>query len=297
MASAVSSKRSYPLYFMAPALLVFTVFFIGPAVLGMGLSFTNATVRSTDYDWVGLDNYVRLFTTPGNSVLNAVTNTLIYAAVVSVAKTAIGVGLALFLNMSFRGRDPLRALIYMPIMFSAVVIGILFNYILKPDGPLNEILRTAGLGFLAADWLGSFEIALYSVAGIDTWVYIGWTVVIVLAALQAVPQDVIEAAEIDGAGAWRKFFSVRLPLIRPSIVIALLLTIVSGLKVFDLIYTTTGGGPGFSTQVISTFTAKSLGSGLLGFASAASVLQFVFIAVIALAVQSALLRKQQKDLS
>lgn len=283
--SRTTIRNSYPLYFLAPALVIFTIFFIGPAIVGMQLSFTDATVRSMNPKWVGWDNYIKLFTATGGNIWNAIGNTLIYAVLVSVVKTSLGIAIALFLYMKFKGRNALRALIYMPIMFSAVVIGILFNYILKPDGPLNAFLKLIGLGFLQQNWLGSFDIALYSVVGVDSWVYVGWTVVIVLAALGGVPKDCLESADMDGAGPIRKFFLIRLPLIWGSVTIAFLLTIISGMKVFDLIYTTTGGGPGYSTQVISTFIAKSLGSGLLGFASAASVLQFVFISIISMIIQ------------
>ncbi len=275
--------RAYPYWFLAPATVIFGAFFVLPALLGMWLSFTNASTVASRQDFVGLDNF-RLLVRNGPAFLGALGNQLLYAAATTIGKTGIGVLLAFFLNRAFVGRNALRALVYMPIMFSTIVVGIVFRFILAGDGLLNDVLRGVGLGVLARDWLGSFELALWSVSAIDIWMGVGWTVVLVLAALQGVPEELIESAKIDGANKWRQATQVSLPIIMPMVGLAALLTTISGLKSFEIIYATTGGGPGRSTEVMTTFIARALGTTNLGYASAVGFVQFVVITVIALVI-------------
>lgn len=275
--------RAYPYWFLAPATVIFGAFFVLPALLGMWLSFTNASTVASRQDFVGLDNF-RLLVRNGPAFLGALGNQLLYAAATTIGKTGIGVLLAFFLNRAFVGRNALRALVYTPIMFSTIVVGIVFRFILAGDGLLNDVLRGVGLGVLARDWLGSFELALWSVSAIDIWMGVGWTVVLVLAALQGVPEELIESAKIDGANKWRQATQVSLPIIMPMVGLAALLTTISGLKSFEIIYATTGGGPGRSTEVMTTFIARALGTTNLGYASAVGFVQFVVITVIALVI-------------
>ena len=275
--------RAYPYWFLAPATAIFGAFFVLPALLGMWLSFTNASTVASRQDFIGLDNF-RLLIRNGPAFLGALGNQVIYAASTTIGKTGIGVVLAVFLNRAFVGRNALRALVYMPIMFSTIVVGIVFRFILAGDGLLNDVLRGVGLGVLARDWLGSFELALWSVSAIDIWMGVGWTVVLVLAALQGVPEELIESAKIDGASRWRQATQVSLPIVMPTVGLAALLTTISGLKSFEIIYATTGGGPGRSTEVMTTFIARALGTTNLGYASAVGFVQFAVITVIALGI-------------
>lgn len=285
------TRRYYPTYFLAPALVIFTVFYILPAFVGLGLSLTDAKLTSSAMKFVGLDNYATLFAAGGQFV-PAVINQFIFAFLVTAGKTALGVALALFMDQRFVGRDFLRALVYAPIMLSLVVVGMVFNYLLADAGFVNEVLRFIGLGDIARAWLGDFDTALVAVAAIDVWVGVGWTLVIVLAALQGVPRDVLEASRIDGASPARTIVSIKLPLIAHAINLALLLTFISGMKAFDIIYATTGGGPGHSTEVISTFIAKQMVTGSLAVPAAASFAQFVLITTIAFVINFYIRRKE-----
>jgi len=274
-------RTYYPRWFLLPATLIFTVFFITPAVLGLWLSLTDATVLTQKVNFVGLAQYQLLFGEEREKFLQALTNNLLFAVLDTIAKTGLGVALAFLLNRAWRGRTVVRAIVYLPIMFSTIVIGILFTYILHSDGLVNTALTKVGLGVLAKDWLGDFGLALYSVVGIDTWMGVGWTVVLVLAALQAIPNDVIEAARLDGAEGWQLTFRIKMPFIAHAVNLALLLTFISGMKVFDIVFASTGGGPGNSTEVLATYLQKSMSSGSLGFPAAVSVVQFVLITILA----------------
>ncbi|WP_165867138.1 carbohydrate ABC transporter permease [Schaalia canis] len=290
-ASSRRRARMYPSYFLAPALIIFTVFYIIPAFVGLGLSLTDATLTSSTMKFVGLTNYYTLFSSTGQ-FLPAVLNQFLFAFLVTIGKTGVGVLLALFMDQRFIGRDFLRALVYAPIMISLVVVGMVFNFLLDSDGIVNQFLEVVGLGAITRPWLGDFDTALVTVAGIDVWIGVGWTVVIVLAALQSVPQDALEAAKIDGAGPIRTVWSIKLPLVAHAVNLALLLTFISGMKAFDIIYATTGGGPGHSTEVISTFIAKQLVTGSLALPAAASFAQFVLITTIAFLIHFLIQRSQ-----
>lgn len=276
--------RSYSYGFLVPAAVIFTVFFVLPAVLGLVLSFTNATLYTNGYDFIGLANYQRLFGPNGALFFGSIFNQVKFALASTAGKTIIGVALALFLNQAFRGRNFVRAIVYLPIMFSTIVVGILFNFILSQNGLLNQLLSGVGLTALAQDWFGNFNIALLSIAGVDVWMGVGWTVVIVLAALQAIPEDIVEAAQLDGARSFHMTIYIKIPYIMHAITLAALLTLIAGMQAFDIIYATTGGGPGNSTEVMATFIARQLGTGNLGYPAAASFVQFALIAAIALVV-------------
>lgn len=279
-AGFTAEAHAYPYWFAAPATAIFTLFFVLPAALGLWLSFTNASTMSRRQDFVGLANF-ELLLDNGPAFFGALSNQFVYALLTTIGKTGIGVLLAFYLNRAFFGRNLLRAVVYMPIMFSTIVVGIVFGFLLRYDGLVNEFLRNVGLDVLAQDWLGNFDLALISVSAVDVWMGVGWTVVLVLAALQGVPQELLESAEVDGAGRWARATMVSLPLIAPTIGLAALLTFIAGLKGFEIIYATTGGGPGHATEVMTTFIAKALGTTNLGYASAVSFVQFAIITLAA----------------
>ncbi len=273
-------NSTYPYAFLLPAVAVFTVFFLLPAFFGMYLSLTDASTYVPDTHFVGLANY-RLMAGDSSVLWNATWNQFLYAACVTVGKTGLGVAIAFLLNRAFAGARFLRVMVYMPIMFSTIVVGLLFGYILKADGPVNALLQPFGL---AQDWFGSFDLALYSVTAVDTWMGVGWTVVLVLAALQAVPRELVESAQIDGAGPWQVARHIKIPFIRHAINLAALLTFITGMKAFDMIYATTGGGPGTATEVLTSYVYKQLNTGALGYASAVNVVQFLLITSVALVI-------------
>lgn len=276
-------KRNYPVYFLIPILIIFTIFYVSPALLGLLYSVTDASITTSGIHFVGLQNYTLVFS-EGSAFLISIWNQFKFAFFDAFGKTIIGILLALLLNRKFRGNNFLRAIVYMPIMFGTIVVGIIFNYILSYQGFLNSMFNAIGLDFLAKDWLGDFDLALYSVVGVDIWVGVGWSVLLILAALQSVPKELIECAEIDGASSSRRFFKITLPFILHAINLSFLMCVISGLKAFEIIYAMTGGGPGHATEVMTTFLAKSMSSGSIGYPAAISVCQFIIVTTIALSI-------------
>lgn len=264
------------------SLFIFCAFYLASVVLSFFLSLTDWHIRQPDINFVGFKNFIRLF--GDDRFLASFRNTFVYAAITTLLKTALGLVIALVLNRRFRGVKFFRALFYMPCILSTLVIGYVFGFILRPDGLLNGVLKAVGLGVLTRDWLGNFDTALYSVALIETWLWTGFCAVIILAGLQAIPAELLEASAIDGTNRLQTFSHVIVPLVRPAINVVLILNIIGGMKVFDIIMATTNGGPGLATEVMTTFIYKSQSTGAMGYAAAIGLVQFLVITVISITV-------------
>lgn len=272
-----------PYLLIAPAFVVYAAFLLYPLGRAVQLSF---------YDWdglslgvfVGVDNYVSLATDPAlrASFGHALVLMVFYAAIPLV----VGLLIAAILNRAkVRGLGFFRTVFFVPQVIALVVAATAWRSIYAMNGPLNAVLRAVGLESVARDWLGDYTFALPAIGVIGTWIEIGLVTVLMLAGMGRVSRDLYEAARLDGAGAVREFFAVTLPSVRGEIAVALTLTIVAALKTFDLVYMTTGGGPGNTTTVPSyqvyrqAFLVKEV-----GLASAIGVTLTVLIFAINLAV-------------
>ncbi len=161
-----------------------------------------------------------------------------------------------------------------------IVVGIVFKSILHPaTGVLNEFLRGIGLDFLAQQWLTNPNLALYSVIGVDTWKGIGYIMVIMIAGLQVIPTEYYEAAELDGANQWDEFWQITLPLLMPTLTVTTMLNLLYGLKVFDIVWVLTNGGPGYATETVYTVVFKEFSKGRYGVSTALSTLLFVVMSI------------------
>ena len=252
-----------------------------PGVAGIAYSFTNWSSYSTKLNFIGLENFKTIFSSSGNYLL-FVKNTFIFTLVTIVAKTVLGLALALLLTEGVKRMAYFyRMLIYLPVVLPMLTVALIFRSILNPaTGLLNIVLRGVGLGVLAQKWLVNPHIALYSVIGVDTWAGVGYIMVILIAGLQSIPRDYLEAAEVDGAGFWAKLYWVTLPLMMPAIIIVTVLNLLYALKVFDVVYALTNGGPGYATDVIYTAIFQDFSQGLWGLGTAFSSLLFVFMGVL-----------------
>ena len=239
----MNKNKRYPALFMAPGVLIYGVFFILPVLIGVWYSFTNWNFTRADY--VGLMNYKNIISDP--SIKRALLNTIIFTVVTTVGKVGLGLALAVFLNRKLHLRNYLRGISFFPAIISTVAVGIVFTAILHPYGLLNQFFRALGLDFLAKNWLTDTKLALLSVCGVEIWKWSGFNMVIILAGLQAVPPEYQEAATIDGANAWQRFWRVTFPLILPAFNNAFVNSLIGGLKVFDIIVATTNGVPGVTT--------------------------------------------------
>ena len=287
----MNKNKRYPALFMAPGVLIYGVFFILPVLIGVWYSFTNWNFTRADF--VGLMNYKNIISDP--SIKRALLNTIIFTVVTTVGKVGLGLALAVFLNRKLHLRNYLRGISFFPAIISTVAVGIVFTAILHPYGLLNQFFRALGLDFMAKNWLTDTKLALLSVCGVEIWKWSGFNMVIILAGLQAVPPEYQEAATIDGANAWQRFWRVTVPLILPAFNNAFVNSLSGGLKVFDIIVATTNGGPGVTTQVMNTMIYRSFSFNMQGEANAGYVLLAVIVALFAVSSYS-IIRKREVDL-
>jgi raffinose/stachyose/melibiose transport system permease protein len=253
---AVIRRRRSPLWmFLIPAALFYGFVVLWPSVQGAALAFTDWNGLSADKTFTGLDNFVKMLHDP--KALRALGNTLLIAVVITVVQNGIGLLLALGVNSRIKSRNVLRVLFFAPAIIVPIATGYLWRNLLAPNGAVNQLLDGIGLGFLKQSWLGNGSIALWCIAGVVIWQFAGYSMVIFLANLQSIPTEVIEASHVDGAGAFRRFWSIIRPELAPAITINLMLSIIGGVKLFDQVWVMTGGGPGGSTETLSTLLYKN----------------------------------------
>ena len=265
---------SYPHWFYIPAGVLFAVIFIAPTLLSFYFSTTRWTLF--DSEFIGLENFYQFFREP--ALIQGARNTIIYAVVTSGLKVIIGLLLATLLTSRIRLRTLLRSLIFFPVLVSTVAVGITFAVLMHPStGLINRTLEVFGID--GPSWLTDPSIALLSVAFVDIWKGVGIALVIFIAGIMSIPEDYFDAARLEG-GAWVKFRHVIIPLSRNATFTVILLSFIGGLRSFDLIWTMTRGGPGFSTDVIASTIYKQYQAGFYGLATAGNVLLFIAVTLI-----------------
>lgn len=241
-----------PWLFALPALGLYGVFLVYPAASSLWLSLTDWDGLSPDKSFVGLDNYVAIAKDP--VVATAARNNLIWTVVTLTIPVLLGLVLALLLNGKARGKPILRLLFYTPCVLPLVSIASIWGWLYNPQyGAINEFLRMVGLDGLAQPWLGQDSTALAAVMVPAIWLRTGFPMLLYLAALQGIPEELYEAATVDGASRWQQLRYVTLPSLKSAHYIVLALSLIDSFKVFDLIYAMTYGGPGTSTQVMGTW--------------------------------------------
>ena len=209
-------------------------------------------------------------------------NTLVFTAVTTILKNAIGLLLAVLLTKSIKLLNMHRGIMFMPSVLSTLIIGMIFKSILDPQsGLLNSFFRTIGLDFLAQKWLVTSELAFGSVMAVDIWRGVGYIMTILIAGIMSIDTTYYEAAAIDGANGFQKFRYITFPLLLPTMATTTVLNIIYGLKVFDMVYALTNGGPGkATTEVLYTAVFKKFGTGQYAVGTALSSVMFVFMVII-----------------
>ena len=237
--------------FILPVVVFFCTFFVYPLFYAIRLSLFEWTGFTPDMAFVGLRNFAGIFT---NWVFwVAVKNTLIFALLLTTLQTVIGLALAIVLDTSLLLREVFKVIFFTPVLVSIAVISLLWSRIFEPNfGLLNGVLNALGLHSLTRIWLGDAHVALYAVVGVSTWCGFGYSMVLFLAGLQNINEDLKEAAKIDGASDLGVIRFIVLPLMRPVITLVSTLTLIGGLKVFEIIYVMTNGGPNHATESISS---------------------------------------------
>ncbi|NNN33080.1 sugar ABC transporter permease [Streptomyces sp. S3(2020)] len=269
----------YPRWFHIPGSALYVVFFAVPTMVSLYFALTRWTLFDTQF--IGFDNFTEFFDDP--QLYGSFINTFIYGAVTSAAKVVIGFGLAVLLTSQVLGRGYLRAVVFFPVLVSTVGVGLTFKSLLDPyHGAVNGVL--GWFGVQGPGWLTDPHLALFTVAAVDIWKGVGVATLILIAGIVAIPQEYFEAARVDGAGAWRVFRTITLPLSRPAIGSVVILSLIGGLRSFDLIWTMTGGGPGFSSDVIASVIYKQYQAGFYGLSTAGNVILFVVVTAIMIPV-------------
>ena len=252
---SAGNKRDlvFPLVLIAPAILVLLSLSIYPLIYSVTISLQTQTAEGSSWS---VSNFTRLFT--DGFFLAAMAHTFVYATAALILEFSIGLGLALLLNSQIRGRGFFRATLLVPMMLPAVVVGVVWRLMLNPNfGAINGTLKNFGLNTESLTWTASPRLAMLSVIAVDVWQWTPFVFLVLLAGLQAIPQEPYEAALIDGSSRWQTFRYVTLPLLKPAILIALLLRTMDLLRVFDQIFILTEGGPGFATETISLYIYRA----------------------------------------
>lgn len=268
--------------FIAPAIVVYAVVVLYPSIAGVFYAFTDWRGIG-GYSFVGFDNFDRLL--HDDRAIGSLRNTLLLTVAIVVVQNGVGLLLALGVHARIKSRTVLRVIFFAPVVVSPVMVAFLWKYIYNPDpgAGLNGLLGAVGLGGLQQDWLGNPSLALWSVAAMIVWQFAGYSMVIFLANLEGIPDELLEASRIDGAGTWARFRYVVWPLLGPAITINVMLSTIGGLKLFDQIFAATNGGPGYSTETLSTIIYKqAFVFGDYGYSTAIAFVLALFVAAVSL---------------
>ena len=269
----------YFILFILPAFLIYLLFSIVPFLYTVFYSFTDYTdMNPVNLQFVGISNYLKVFHTP--LMTTAIKNSVIYAILLTSFQTILALPLAVVLDKKLKTRNLLRAVYFFPAVFSSLIIGYLWNFIMSSSdyGLVNNLFHRMGLetfNFFTANR------ALFSVIFTQVWQWTGWAMVIYLANLQSISKDLYEAADIDGTSGLQRFFYITLPLMCPSVKIIVVTGLIGGMKVFDIIYSMTSGGPGNATETVMTvMMKKGISDGFYSTGAAFGVCFFIIVLVI-----------------
>ncbi|MEK3732797.1 MULTISPECIES: carbohydrate ABC transporter permease [Paenibacillus] len=280
--------------FLIPILVIYTLFTIYPLIRSFTLSLTNFNGYSNNYDFIGLRNYARLFADP--AIMSGISFTVLFAVATTVLVTLLAIPLALILDQKFLSKNVLRAVFFFPSIPSGLLLAFVWGFIFAPvpSGILNTILREL-FGSGPQPWLSDPVLAKISTIVVAVWAVTGWHAIIYLAFLQSIPRDFYEAASIDGASRWQQIRYLTIPLLAPAMTVSILLLITNGLKVYEIPFALTNGGPGFETHTIThVIVLRGISEAQFGLASAISVVFFLIVLVIGFLQFNLMQRREER---
>ncbi|WP_019636991.1 carbohydrate ABC transporter permease [Paenibacillus fonticola] len=280
----VLRSRTAILFFILPALLVYTAIVFIPIVSSIYFSFFKWDVVSP-MKFIGIDNYIRMFTQ--DSVFGtSVRNMLLLLAVSLVLQLGMGFVLAVVLSGRLRGKEWFKNVFFMPAVISSVAVGMMWTFIYDPSmGILNELLRAVGLESWTRQWLSDPKTAMWAISIVTSWQFVGYTMILFIAAIQNISADIFEAARIDGATGWKIIKHITIPLVKPITQVNTILISIGSLKFFDLIFVMTGGGPANRTQVIASYLYyRSFNSFEYGYGDAMAVILLMMCLIVTLII-------------
>lgn len=283
-------RQDHPAWFLVPALAVLVVFFFVPTIFNFVYAFTNWSSFHSSIGFVGLDNFTALF--GDGSLLNDLRITLVYAVLVAVFQNLFGLILALVLERDTRINRFARVAFFVPVVMSALAVGYIFQALLKPAGALNQILGLLTGQHVTIAWLGSTTWTIVVVALIHAWKWMGLSMLIYLAGLKTINEDILEAARLDGAGWWTTFRTIRFPLLAPAVTFNVATALLGSMNGFDIVQATTAGGPGGTTELLNIFIFRTFGQGLFAQATTMSLTLFLMVTILAFPVIYFLRRRE-----
>ena len=298
---AKTYRKYSHLWFVLPGLIFFAGFMIYPAISGFAISLTAWSGVGNDFHFIGFDNFIAALTSW--SLYRAAYHNLIMFVVILIFQHTVGLFIAVQLNARPRFMEVYRTILFLPVIISLISTGFIWTLMLSPNiGVINPVLHAVGLGFLAHSWLSDPHLALGTVIAVQCWNVLGWAVIIYLAGLQSIPEELMQAAEIDGATAWQRFWRVAFPLLSPSFTSLTVLTFIGQFRVFDIVYVLTGpiGSPNFETDVLGTLIYRSAFGGSavasndvrMSYALALALIVFIAMAVISTVLIRVLRRRE-----
>ncbi|ACQ78282.1 binding-protein-dependent transport systems inner membrane component [Beutenbergia cavernae DSM 12333] len=266
--------------YCAPFALAFILFLVWPTIYGLWMSFTGRSLTGANSSWLGVENYVEAFADP--EVWSSLGNTVWFTVLSTIPLVLIALGIAVLVNLGIPGQWFWRLSFFLPFLLASTVVSLFWKWLFNPQlGLINDMLGNFGIPPVA--WLNDPNTAMHAVVITTVWWTIGFNFLLYLAALQNIPDQLYEAASLDGAGSWRKFVSITLPQLAPTTVLVGVLQILASLKVFDQIYQMTGGGPAGATRPILQYVYEVGFTGYrLGYASAISYIFFFLIIAVSI---------------
>lgn len=287
----------YPYLYILPALALIIFIFLIPMIYSIAISMTNWDGLSKDIQFIGVRNYIDMLHEP--VIKEVLFNNFIYFIEIVIFQNLIALIVAELLRESFRGKNFFRAVLFLPTVICTVAVGFIWNLLLDPTaGYIPALFERIGCESLASViWLGNVKTAIHTISAINVWQWVGQTMVIYLAGITSIDEGLYEAAKIDGAGHFQMFRQVTLPLLAPSITINIVTSTIGTLKIFDLPFVMTKGGPGHSSESLAmTIYSNSFNYSKVGYGTAISVVLFVFVLVVSI-IQMRILRKREDNIT
>jgi raffinose/stachyose/melibiose transport system permease protein len=286
-------RHTHPMWFLAPAFAILFVFFLLPTLFNFVYAFTDWSAFKSAINPVGLENFDDLAS--NGTLFRALRITIVYAALVALFQNLFGFGLAVLLERDTFLNRTARVFFLIPVLMSALAVGYIFQALLKPEGSLNQLIGGVLQRPFDYAWLGDNTWTIVVVAIVHAWKWMGLSMLIYLAGLKTIPEEIVEAARIDGASRWRTFWSIRAPFLAPAVTFNVATALLGSMNGFDVVQATTGGGPARTTEILNIFIFRTFGQGLFAQATTMSLVLFLLVALMAFPVIY-LLRKREEIL-
>ena len=287
---ATAERKMYPCWLLLPALALYLIFAIYPTLSNAYYSLTDWSMQKSEISFVGLTQFIRILKNP--KFWGALKNSAIYGGSITILKVFLGLLLALGLNRKIRSASFLRSVYFLPIIISTVAVGLIFRSLMHPtNGFLNQMLMSLGVKN-PPQWITDPTLSIWCCVIEETWRSTGLCMAVFLSGLQSIPKDYYEAATIDGASAWQRFCAITWPLLRPTLTINVMMSLVNGLRGFEPIYYLTGGGPGTSSQTVMTLAYKYMAEGLYSYSAAINFFLIFVILLLSIPLLRMMTRKE-----